>query len=236
MLVNPSVSGNFGIRYGLLSTSACMNNSLFINQLWFNLMAFGTDLFFRLCFPVSGLACQMLLKFGYLSSTLACDCSGYALAITDSSGQRKDDARMRAEEPTVESTNDMSFPAPTGDVGDGACANDDAPPTPVPFPIWEPYSDETHPDHDDVEDAMREGSTDCYRLAVAIDTLVRDLRFRRWDMQYHGGGDTGHRKAYYIRREALQQLVETARTLGCPYNPEADLDTHRPHNFSTPRY
>jgi hypothetical protein len=116
--------------------------------------------------------------------------------------------------------------------------SDDAssPPVPVPFPIWEPIDNETHPEHDDVEDAMRERSTDCFRLAVAIDTLVRDLRFRRWDMKRYGGGDAGHREAYYIRRDALKRLVETARALGCPYNPEADREIERPHNFPTLDY
>ena len=102
--------------------------------------------------------------------------------------------------------------------------------------MWEPLEDETHPDHDDVDDAMREGSIDCFRLAVAIDTLVRDLQFRRWDMQRHGGGDAGHRIAYDIRRDALARLLRSARALSCLYNPLADIEVGRPHDFPTPHY
>lgn len=115
-------------------------------------------------------------------------------------------------------------------------AGDDSLPESVPAPTWEPIGDESHPDHDDVEDAMREYSNDCFRLAVAIDTLVRDLRFRRWDMQRYGGGDRGHQTAYYLRREALQRLVKTARALGCPYNPEANAEIGRSHSYPTPYY
>lgn len=104
------------------------------------------------------------------------------------------------------------------------------------FPIWEPLEEETHPDHDDVEDAMGEHSNDCFRLAVAVDTLVRDLQFRRWDMQRYGGGDAGHRHAYYTRRNALERLVRTTRALSCPYNPEADIEVGRSHDFPTPYY
>jgi hypothetical protein len=113
---------------------------------------------------------------------------------------------------------------------------DKPPPVIPPIPIWKPVENETHPDHDDVKEAMEEGSNDCGKIGLAIDTLVRDLRFRRWDMQRHGGGDKGHRDAYYKRRDALRRLVSKARELGCPYNPEADVEIERPHTFPTPHY
>jgi hypothetical protein len=110
------------------------------------------------------------------------------------------------------------------------------PPVPPYIPRWEPDGTETHPTHEEVEDAVNENSDDCGALAYAIDVLVRDLRFRRWDMQRHGGGDKGHRDAYYRRREALERLVERARVLGCPYNPEADQELNRRHDYPTPHY
>lgn len=83
---------------------------------------------------------------------------------------------------------------------------------------------------------MEEQSFDCFRIGVAVDTLVRDLRFRRWDMSRHGGGDASHRRAYYVRRDALKRLTEKAHTLGCPYNPEADYEINRDYGFPTPFY
>jgi hypothetical protein len=107
-----------------------------------------------------------------------------------------------------------------------------------PFPTWEPLDRETHPLHEDVDDATRERGPDCYDLGVAIDVLVRDLRFRRWDMQRHGGGDAGHRTAYASRQRALAVIVAIARAQipPCPYNPEADAEITRPHTYPTPRY
>jgi hypothetical protein len=110
------------------------------------------------------------------------------------------------------------------------------PPIPPYIPRWEPDGPETHPTHDEVEDASNEDSNDCDDIAYAIDVLIRDLKFRRWDMQRHGGGDKSHRDTYYRRRQSLQRLVERARALCCPYNPEADEEIQRPHNYPTPRY
>jgi hypothetical protein len=111
------------------------------------------------------------------------------------------------------------------------------PPVPPPYiPRWEPDGPETPPTHEEVKDVATEDSNDCGAIAYAIDVLVRDLKVRRWDMQRHGGGDKRHRDTYYLRRESLKRLVERARVLGCPYNPEADEEIHRPHNYPTPRY
>jgi hypothetical protein len=110
------------------------------------------------------------------------------------------------------------------------------PPVPPYIPRWEPDGPVTHPTHDEVEDAATEDSNDCGPIAHAIDVLVRDLKYRRWDMQRRGGGDKRHRDTYYLRQESLKRLVERARVLGCPYNPEADEEINRPHYYPTPRY
>lgn len=110
---------------------------------------------------------------------------------------------------------------------------------PVPWVPWIPTGDETHPDHDDVDqarDIADSGTGDCGKLSWAIDILVRDLKFRRWDMQRRGGGDPGHLRAYRERQEALRRLIRQAKAFGCAYNPEADHEATRGSNFPTPNY
>jgi hypothetical protein len=104
------------------------------------------------------------------------------------------------------------------------------------LPHWEPSPGETHPTHWEVEEAANERSTDCDALAYAIDVLVRDLRFRRWDMQRRSGGDARHRATYALRQQSLKRLVDTARALQCPYDPAADAEISRPYDYPTPRY
>jgi hypothetical protein len=62
------------------------------------------------------------------------------------------------------------------------------------------------------------------------------LKFRRWDMQRRGGGDRIHRETYYLRQASLRRLIEGARTLNCPYDPDADVQVTLPHNHPTPFY
>ena len=108
---------------------------------------------------------------------------------------------------------------------------------PNAYPQWTPSDpDHTHPDHDEVDEARKEDSWDCGKLGLAIDILTRDLKFRRWDMQRHGGGDERHRKAYRERQQDLRRLVKRAKEAGCPYNPEADLEISRSPNTSAPNY
>ncbi len=104
------------------------------------------------------------------------------------------------------------------------------------FPTWEPEEGISHPTPDEVDEARDEQGPDCGSIGHAIDVLVRDLKFRRWDMQRHGGGDAGHRDAYNRRQADLRRLVGMAKALGCPYNPEADVEIDRPYNFPTPYY
>jgi hypothetical protein len=107
------------------------------------------------------------------------------------------------------------------------------------YPKWEPLDpDDTHPTHDEVEDARNEDSDDCGKIGLAIDVLVRDLKFRRWDMQRHGGGDAGHRKAYLDRQKDLRRLVDRAKSMRppCPYNPEADQEINRTPRTPAPNY
>jgi hypothetical protein len=105
-----------------------------------------------------------------------------------------------------------------------------------PLPQWEPSPGKTHPTHDDVEEAINERSIDCDPLAYSINVLIRDLKFRRWDMQRHSGGDAKHRATYALRQDALRRLVDVARALACPYDPEADAEINRPHTHPTPYY
>lgn len=104
------------------------------------------------------------------------------------------------------------------------------------LPAWEPSPGESHPTHDEVNDAANETSTDCDAIAYSISVLVKDLRFRRWDMQRRGGGDRIHRETYYLRQASLRRLIEVARTLNCPYDPTADVEVTLPHNHPTPSY
>lgn len=104
----------------------------------------------------------------------------------------------------------------------------------APLPAWEPSPGESHPSHAEVEEAARESSTDCGALAYAISVLIKDLRFRRWDMQrQRGGGNKGHRDAYVVRQDALKRLVGVAKTLNCPYDPAADTEITLPHSHPT---
>jgi hypothetical protein len=117
------------------------------------------------------------------------------------------------------------------------------PPLPIPttrlYPKWEPLDpDDTHPTHDEVDDARNENGDDCDKIGLAIDILVRDLKFRRWDMQRNGGGDPGHRKAYLDRQNDLRRLVDRAKSRQppCPYNPEADQEINRTPRTPAPNY
>jgi hypothetical protein len=114
------------------------------------------------------------------------------------------------------------------------------PPIPVSkkdYPKWTPDDpSESHPSHEDVEEAENEDSRDCGKIGRAIDVLVRDLKFRRWDMQRHGGGDQGHRAAYRKRQEALIRLLKRAKDQGCPYNPAADAEATQGPNHPSPFY
>lgn len=110
---------------------------------------------------------------------------------------------------------------------------------PCPFPRWEPSEGFSHPDHEEVDAARRERGPDCHDIGMAIDILVRDLKFRRWDMARYGPSNpryAGHRDAYYERREDLRRLVALAKKLPCPYNPEADIEVNRRHDYPTPSY
>lgn len=104
------------------------------------------------------------------------------------------------------------------------------------LPSWEPSPGESHPTHEEVDDAANERSTDCDAIAYAISVLIRDLRFRRWDMQRRGGGDRTHRDTYALRQASLQRLIDLARVLSCPYDPVADVEVALPHHHPTPRY
>lgn len=111
------------------------------------------------------------------------------------------------------------------------------PKPPIPWIPWKPERGKTHPDHFEEQEAEKENSDDCGAISYAIDVLVRNLRFRRWDMQRQPrGGDKGHRDRYYNVQKSLKRLVEWARALGCPYNPEADAEITRPHSYPTPFY
>ena len=107
---------------------------------------------------------------------------------------------------------------------------DDAP----PLPGWEPYGDEAHPTGDEV-DAACQPTMDCALLAYNIDVVRRDLWFRRWDMQRprHRGGNKGHIDKYYSRQKDLKTLIEMAKGR-CPYDPRANMELTKPHNFPTP--
>lgn len=104
------------------------------------------------------------------------------------------------------------------------------------LPSWEPSPGRSHPTHRQVNDAANETSTDCDAIAYAISVLIRDLRFRRWDMQRHGGGDHTHRATYALRQASLRRLIGAARVLSCPYDPAADVEVTLPHHHPTPHY
>src|SRR5262249_13837866 len=104
------------------------------------------------------------------------------------------------------------------------------------LPAWEPRPGETHPTHEGVEGAANETGSDCDAIAYAISVLIKDLKFRRWDMQRRGGGDRIHRDTYYLRRESLRRLIGVARAQipVCRYDPDADQQVTLPHNHPTP--
>jgi hypothetical protein len=126
--------------------------------------------------------------------------------------------------------------------GNPATASDATSPPkddPVPWVPWIPTEDETHPDHDDVDkarDIAKSETGDCDKLGWAIDALVRDLKFRRWDFQRLGGGDPDHVKPYRLRQDDLKRLIRQAKASGCPYNPEADDEANRGINYPTSNY
>jgi hypothetical protein len=112
-----------------------------------------------------------------------------------------------------------------------------APAAAKPLPQWKARGSNKHPDHDEVNAAVAETGTDAGSVGYAIDVLVRDLRFRRWDMQSQpGGGDANHRKAYEIRRKALERLVGVAHVFGHPYNPAADTEIGNGPEVPTPSF
>jgi RHS repeat-associated protein len=110
------------------------------------------------------------------------------------------------------------------------------------YPGWVPaHEDDSHPSKEEVESAMWcPGDADCARIALDIDILVRDMRFRRWDMQRHSaktrGYDELHVTPYKSRQQELIRLVARAKAKGCPYNPQADAEISRSHTSRTPNF
>jgi RHS repeat-associated protein len=105
------------------------------------------------------------------------------------------------------------------------------------FPLWEADGEQSHPDRID-EGVARNcpGDADCGTIGWSIDVLQRQLRFRRWDMQHHGGGDAGHIGFYETLRAELLQLIDLAKSKPCPYNPKADIEVTLPWNYPTPMF
>lgn len=110
------------------------------------------------------------------------------------------------------------------------------------YPGWVPaHENDRHPSKEEVESAMWcPGDADCAQIALAIDILVRDMRFRRWDMQRHlektRGYDKDHVTPYKNRQKELIRLVARAKAKGCPYNPQADAEIFRSHTYRTPNF
>jgi hypothetical protein len=91
---------------------------------------------------------------------------------------------------------------------------------------------------DDARNCPRDGYDNpdhCRQLAYSIDVLVRDLRFRRWDLQ-RKGYDKGHIDWYNKVRADLEALVNIARQKGCPYNKDADREITLSPKYPTPNY
>ena len=100
---------------------------------------------------------------------------------------------------------------------------------------WEPYDEETHPE-DWAEDAAEDcnGDKGCDDISWSIDVLVRQLRFRRWQMQNQFlGGDPGHQLKYNNLRQKLKELIDLANQKMCSYNPDAHEEVNKPHNHPT---
>lgn len=107
---------------------------------------------------------------------------------------------------------------------------------------WQPpHPGITHPEHDEVDEARACPLDDpynpdhCRQLAYSIDILVRDLRFRRFDLQ-RKGYDPGHITRYNLERAELAALVKVARQKGCPYNKDADREITLGPKYPTPSY
>ncbi|MFK3650438.1 RHS repeat-associated core domain-containing protein [Lysobacter enzymogenes] len=110
-------------------------------------------------------------------------------------------------------------------------------------PAWTPSPGITHPEKHEVEEALdcpRDGG-DCARLAMSIEIIMLDLRFRRWDMQRYaarnsGYYDPGHVTRYMSERDTLAALVKVAKAVKCPYNQDADRESTLGPRYPTPRY
>ncbi|TJZ73892.1 RHS repeat-associated core domain-containing protein, partial [Chitiniphilus eburneus] len=107
---------------------------------------------------------------------------------------------------------------------------------------WTPRPGATHPEKDEVEEARNcpRFNSDCAQLSYSIDVLLRDLKFRRWDLQNYarqsGRFDPGHVERYNIIRSELSFLVSAAKARGCPYNKDADREITLGPKSPTNRY
>jgi hypothetical protein len=91
------------------------------------------------------------------------------------------------------------------------------------FPTWSPMGGESWPDRSEQKEAENcPKDADCYNLGLSIDILVQTIKMRRAQMD-ELGGDWGHEYKERETRKTLGSLVRTARSRGCPYNPEANL-------------
>ncbi|QLQ33448.1 MAG: hypothetical protein HZT40_19665 [Candidatus Thiothrix singaporensis] len=73
---------------------------------------------------------------------------------------------------------------------------------------------------------------------MSIDIIVRDLKFRHWDLQTNFSTkryyDQDHITRYNGEKEILAKLVKAAKSHECPYNPEADVEINRGYKFGYP--
>ena len=121
--------------------------------------------------------------------------------------------------------------------GDDADWDDWDHPDEEDYPVWEPDSDRhSHPDKIDEAMALEcETDSNCYEIAISIDILVRQLKFRRYDFQ-RKGGDPQHIPFYEGVRAKLRELMNAADQQGCPYNPEAVYEVNKTIFTPTPDY
>lgn len=105
---------------------------------------------------------------------------------------------------------------------------------------WESDGYDTHPSKAEEQEALSCSSTsnDCARLAWSIDVLTRQMKYRRWDAQRSRNSGYASHKQYYNNtvRPKLQALVNRAKTIGCPYNPEADQELKKSFDYRTNSY
>lgn len=111
------------------------------------------------------------------------------------------------------------------------------------YPAWTPRPGVTHPDHSEVAEALAcpKSGGDCEQLALSIEIILLDLRFRRWDMQRYaarnsGSLDPNHVTRYQNERAVLADLVRAAKRRNCPYNPDADKEITLGPRYPTPNY